>query len=822
MPQHKRFSRKKLDMIATWLFVAAYLMPTASEAARIVEVSPAAAENIVFGPPDPAMGPYLFANPPIDLFPYDVYVTENSDISLPGVTIQAGAAWFPSYGGVFEGDQGRITKVNWEVLVDGEAASAGSLEVKGVPTEQQWYNFHDGEGDYPYGTNAFTNDHRRFTFDIRCEAEAFEEGVNGVQFKTWGRTFVATNKWSPDSLYAYGHLPWDAVKLDPVTTIHWNIRVLPPYTVWKSPAYDEAHLPHQAVFTVDLHDRNLARGQYKGNLQTYEDPTILTPGSAGLLGPGAQQIVRSETHAHNGLHPPVEVRVLPDFAPISVGIVHRRWDLEKNRGKEYRRIVPLTPTILYCRQDGDTSVTPAGLPDAPTGLAPGHGHVPRRTVKSPAGAIVPQAGAGEAKGFQGNVRVHIVSLLLGNPTLDVDATADENDEWICTDCVESGDEVELQYAFRDRYGRHYEDTIALTVPDSLDLAAPDTLEIPQPLLVPAGADVDPGGSLTVDVRVYDLAGLAFDTMQPLPDALVEDAGSGFSGHVDSAGHIDYDVPHGVITRISASDSDGRFLPLQLPPSPPLEINLTHHQTESGQWRDDRVYLWLTPSFAEGRLHAGSGFIDSRDGELFSRVGAVSNIAPADVVGAVWETLDGQPLLPAVARPWGANSNDDYGYVPALFALAPPAAPGKGLANKSDPAFQAILQAVVGAGGARLRVHTGDGLEHVVDIPLQMDFTSGVDTTPQRRELDLQVVPNPFNPSTTISFALPEAGPVRLEILGLDGRHVATLIDRNLEAGSQSATWHGRDERGAEMASGVYLARLRTANTSQVQKLVLIR
>ena len=68
-------------------------------------------------------------------------------------------------------------------------------------------------------------------------------------------------------------------------------------------------------------------------------------------------------------------------------------------------------------------------------------------------------------------------------------------------------------------------------------------------------------------------------------------------------------------------------------------------------------------------------------------------------------------------------------------------------------------------------------------------------------------PNPFNPATTIRFGLPEAAAARLVVYDLLGREVARLLERTLEAGYHSVVWNGKSAAGAELPSGLYIARL---------------
>jgi hypothetical protein len=84
-------------------------------------------------------------------------------------------------------------------------------------------------------------------------------------------------------------------------------------------------------------------------------------------------------------------------------------------------------------------------------------------------------------------------------------------------------------------------------------------------------------------------------------------------------------------------------------------------------------------------------------------------------------------------------------------------------------------------------------------------------------------PNPFNPSTTITFALARPDNARLDVYTIDGRHVRTLVDRGLGAGPHSASWDGKDKTGQAVGSGTYFYRLTTAGGfSEAGRMVLVK
>ncbi len=70
-----------------------------------------------------------------------------------------------------------------------------------------------------------------------------------------------------------------------------------------------------------------------------------------------------------------------------------------------------------------------------------------------------------------------------------------------------------------------------------------------------------------------------------------------------------------------------------------------------------------------------------------------------------------------------------------------------------------------------------------------------------------VSPNPFNPSTRIAFTLSARAEIGLAVYDTRGREIARLADGPWPAGAHTVTWHGRNDAGAPVASGTYLARL---------------
>jgi subtilisin family serine protease len=86
----------------------------------------------------------------------------------------------------------------------------------------------------------------------------------------------------------------------------------------------------------------------------------------------------------------------------------------------------------------------------------------------------------------------------------------------------------------------------------------------------------------------------------------------------------------------------------------------------------------------------------------------------------------------------------------------------------------------------------------------------------------QNYPNPFNPTTVIEYSLPIRADVSIDIFNILGQRVRRLVHRSRAPGSYSVTWDGTDGAGRQLATGVYLYRLRAGDHTEAKKMLLLK
>jgi hypothetical protein len=196
--------------------------------------------------------------------------------------------------------------------------------------------------------------------------------------------------------------------------------------------------------------------------------------------------------------------------------------------------------------------------------------------------------------------------------------------------------------------------------------------------------------------------------------------------------------------------------------------------------------------------------------------SVDNLAPAMPTGF---TVDHD--LPGAALAWQASEAEDF----ASFSVYRGAVPEVPI----DPAN--LVQQTIGtswydpdAGPQdhyRLTAidHAGNESEPAMPQSITAIVSADLPARPTLRG----AFPNPFNPATEIRFALPTGGArVELKVYDFAGRLVRTLVDEDLPAGEHTVSWRGADDRGRQVASGVYVCRLRAGETVATRKLNLVK
>ncbi len=124
-------------------------------------------------------------------------------------------------------------------------------------------------------------------------------------------------------------------------------------------------------------------------------------------------------------------------------------------------------------------------------------------------------------------------------------------------------------------------------------------------------------------------------------------------------------------------------------------------------------------------------------------------------------------------------------------------------------------AAIGSNGT-VYVGSNDNNLYAFGGPTTTDIADNTPSTPDQFHLSANY-PNPFNPSTNISFTLPRAAQVQLDVYDATGRHVRSLVNKQLQAGQ-----HRVNFKASDLPSGVYLYRLQTNEYTEFRKMLLVK
>ncbi|MGK9475480.1 FlgD immunoglobulin-like domain containing protein [Melioribacter sp. OK-6-Me] len=83
-------------------------------------------------------------------------------------------------------------------------------------------------------------------------------------------------------------------------------------------------------------------------------------------------------------------------------------------------------------------------------------------------------------------------------------------------------------------------------------------------------------------------------------------------------------------------------------------------------------------------------------------------------------------------------------------------------------------------------------------------------------------PNPFNPSTNISFTIPRSEFVTLKIYDIKGQEIRTLVNGNYPAGTYQFEWNGKDNNNISVAAGVYIYSIQAGHFNKSARMILLK
>ncbi len=113
------------------------------------------------------------------------------------------------------------------------------------------------------------------------------------------------------------------------------------------------------------------------------------------------------------------------------------------------------------------------------------------------------------------------------------------------------------------------------------------------------------------------------------------------------------------------------------------------------------------------------------------------------------------------------------------------------------------------------------LGETIMLNFLLEFLVNADDIIHTKEISLSNFPNPFNPSTTISYNIPESGNVNLAIYNIKGQRVRRLIDAQLSSGHYTIVWDGKNDSGKTVSSGIYFYQLQIDGTPIASRKMLL-
>ncbi|NOR88161.1 MAG: T9SS type A sorting domain-containing protein, partial [Bacteroidales bacterium] len=107
------------------------------------------------------------------------------------------------------------------------------------------------------------------------------------------------------------------------------------------------------------------------------------------------------------------------------------------------------------------------------------------------------------------------------------------------------------------------------------------------------------------------------------------------------------------------------------------------------------------------------------------------------------------------------------------------------------------------------------------IDIEMELISAIDhSSVFQNKISISSHPNPFRSETTISYSIPSANRVRIEIYNTQGEIIKTLVNKYQNKGNYSFAWNKESESSIE--AGIYFCRITTGKFSSIEKMIILK
>lgn len=141
----------------------------------------------------------------------------------------------------------------------------------------------------------------------------------------------------------------------------------------------------------------------------------------------------------------------------------------------------------------------------------------------------------------------------------------------------------------------------------------------------------------------------------------------------------------------------------------------------------------------------------------------------------------------------------------------------------EGAYDVFAERVFYDDAVEYQIEVIDGQFTQLEIPMYKTVdVQDYEIIPVTNDFDLSNFPNPFNPSTNISFSMQNNSKVELSIFNIKGQKITTLINEQLSKGKHSFVWSGCDQNSHQVSSGIYFYKLKVGNQESVKRMLLLK